>query len=441
VPAALEAVVRAHRIAMTPPRGPTYVCLDAGLQEQVVDNPVELPAIERFRPGSSGVPSEADVAAVAAALAKARRPVILMGRVSTDPEDWTRRVRLAERLNAVVVTDLKTGASFPTAHPSHPYSPGLFLDEASYPAIRDADIIIGLDWIDLGGSLRQACLGRWPDATVVNCSLDEYSHNGWSMDYQALPPADIAILAPPDALVARLLDAVKPSGPVGSVRPPPAAVAVAADEPPPKGFINIQTLARTVVEVLAAHNPSYLRLPIGWPGECCRFAHPLDYIGFDGGGGIGSGPGMAVGAALALRDGDRFPVAILGDGDYLMGLTALWTGVSHGIPVLVVVANNQSFFNDELHQERVARRRDRPIENRSIGMRMSDPPMNMATLAEGQGAVGLGPVGTEADLRSALARGVEAVKGGAICVIDVRVAPEYARATSSSVLRELPPTD
>ena len=55
-------------------------------------------------------------------------------------------------------------------------------------------------------------------------------------------------------------------------------------------------------QALAPHQPSYIRLPLGWPGEHCRFAHPQDYIGFDGGGGIGSGPGMAVGAALALRD-------------------------------------------------------------------------------------------------------------------------------------------
>ena len=100
--------------------------------------------------------------------------------------------------------------------------------------------------------------------------------------------------------------------------------------------------------------PSYIRLPLGWPGEFCRFAHPLDYIGFDGGGGIGSGPGMAIGAALALRGGDRLPVAVLGDGDYLMGVTALWTGVHYRVPVLIIVANNESFFNDELHQERMA---------------------------------------------------------------------------------------
>ena len=101
---------------------------------------------------------------------------------------------------------------------------------------------------------------------------------------------------------------------------------------------------------------------------------------------------MAVGAALALRGGDRLPVAVLGDGDYLMGLTALWTGVHYRVAVLIIVANNESFFNDELHQERMARLRGRPVENRWIGMRMSDPAIDLATLARGQGAQGHGPI-------------------------------------------------
>jgi hypothetical protein len=88
------------------------------------------------------------------------------------------------------------------------------------------------------------------------------------------------------------------------------------------------------MQALAPHRPSYIRLPLGWPGEPCDFKHPRDYIGFDGGGGIGSGPGMAIGAALALRGSERLPVAVLGDGDYLMGVTALWTGspLSHPGP-------------------------------------------------------------------------------------------------------------
>jgi len=197
-------------------------------------------------------------------------------------------------------------------------------------------------------------------------------------------------------------------------------------------------LARIATETLEPHRPSYIRLPLGWPGEYCRFAHPLDYIGFDGGGGIGSGPGMAVGAALAMRGGDRLPVAVLGDGDYLMGLTALWTGVHYGIPLLVVIANNKSFFNDELHQERVARLRGRPVENKHIGLRMTEPEFDLAGLARNQGAQGSGPVRNAADLASALADGIAAVQAGHVFVIDARVAPEYARAQAGSLMRHIP---
>ena len=197
-------------------------------------------------------------------------------------------------------------------------------------------------------------------------------------------------------------------------------------------------LARVTMAALAPHRPSYIRLPLGWPGEHCRFEHPLDYIGFDGGGGIGSGPGMAIGAALALRGGDRLPVAVLGDGDYLMGLTALWTGVHYRIPVLIVIANNESFFNDELHQERMARVRGRPVENRWIGLRLSDPDMDLAGLARDQGAKGYGPVRTVDALEAAIAQGVADVRAGAVAVIDARVAPEYSRTVSSALMRHIP---
>jgi thiamine pyrophosphate-dependent acetolactate synthase large subunit-like protein len=353
-------------------------------------------------------------------------------------------VELAERLGARVLTDLKTGASFPTQHRLHPYPPGLFVSGDALSLIREADVILSLDWIDLAGALRLSCEGRWPNATIIQCSIDQYCHNGWSMDHQALPPADISMLANPDALVRALLDRVAPRR---STSPRPSPAVEAAVFAPAESHslaaeantgVSIDSLARITVETLAAHHPSYLRLPLGWPGQFCRFADPLDYIGFDGAGGIGSGPGMAVGAALALRHTDRLPVAILGDGDYLMGLTAIWSAVHYRVPLLIVVANNQSFFNDELHQERTARLRERPVANRWVGMRMSDPPMDLARLAEGQGAIGLGPVDSAGAYAAALSSAIDNVKGGAACVIDVRVAPEYARAVSSALLRNIP---
>jgi acetolactate synthase I/II/III large subunit len=310
---------------------------------------------------------------------------------------------------------------------------------------RDADVILSLDWIDLGGSLLQACGGEAPRAKVVQCSLDQYVHNGWNADYQALPTTDLSILAAPDGLVAALLDALdaRTTKEVHSWFAKPVA-AVPAGPATPKWTADVRLalddLARVTTETLAPHKPSYIRLPLGWPGEHCRFAHPQDYIGFDGSGGIGSGPGMAVGAALALRDtgSDRLPVAVLGDGDYLMGLTALWTGVHYRVPLLIVVANNESFFNDELHQERMARLRGRPVENRWIGLRMSDPAMDLGALARGQGARGHGPVRKVEELTATLAQAVAEVRAGELVVIDARVAPEYARAQSASLLRHVP---
>ncbi len=452
VAAALEAIVRADRIATTLPQGPVYVSLDAALQEQELDAPVPLPALDRYRVAAPAAPPAKAVHEVAAMLEAAQRPLLMIGRVSADPADFARRVALAERVGSVVLTDIKTGASFPTQHRLQPFPPSLYVTGDASALVRDADLIVSLDWIDLGGTLAQACGGGLPRARIVQCSLDQYVHNGWNMDYQALPPTDVAILAAPDALVAALVEALE----LAAGDPVPPWFTRAAEDAErnvesraraetnastPATHMPLDDLARVATATLAPHRPSYIRLPLGWPGRYCRFEHPLDYIGFDGGGGIGSGPGMAVGAALALRDlaSDRLPVAVLGDGDYLMGATALWTGVHYRVPVLILVANNESFFNDELHQERMARLRNRPVENRWIGLRMSEPAIDLAALARAQGAIGYGPVREPAELASVLDQAVNDVRGGAVAVVDARVAPEYSRAVSASLLRSVPP--
>ncbi len=442
VTAALEAIVRAYRIAMTPPQAPVYVCLDAALQEEALPAPPPMPSLERFPAATSGIAPQEAVREAARLLEAGSRPLLMIGRVASDIAAFERRVALAERLGAVVLTDIKTGASFPTQHPLHPFPPSLYVSGAATQVVRDADVILSLDWIDLGGTLLQACGGEQPRGKVIQCSVDQYVHNGWNMDYQALPPTDLSILAPPDTFVTALLATLgpRPAKPAESwfVKPHEPASPTVEPRTPASDRLPLEELARVTTETLAPHRPSYIRLPLGWPGEFCRFAHPQDYIGFDGGGGIGSGPGMAIGAALALRGGDRLPVAVLGDGDYLMGLTALWTGVHYRVPALIIVANNESFFNDELHQERMARVRGRPVENRWIGMRMSDPAFDLATLARGQGATGYGPVRSVDELAATIAKAVADVRAGAVAVIDVRVLPEYSRAVSSSLMRHVP---
>ena len=156
-------------------------------------------------------------------------------------------------------------------------------------------------------------------------------------------------------------------------------------------------LAAALREALGSRPTCLIRSPLAWADNTWDVAHPLDALGGDGGGGIGGGPGMAVGAALGLRDmprraaGGRLPVAVLGDGDFLMGATALWTAVHYRIPLLVVVSNNNSFFNDELHQDRMARQRNRPVANRWIGQRIADPEPDLGMLAQGAGRRGVRP--------------------------------------------------
>jgi thiamine pyrophosphate-dependent acetolactate synthase large subunit-like protein len=194
-------------------------------------------------------------------------------------------------------------------------------------------------------------------------------------------------------------------------------------------------MAAVLRHVVRGRAVSLLHLPLSWDGASWPFRHPLDFLGSDGGGGIGGGPGIAVGAALALRGSGRLPIAICGDGDFLMGATALWTAVHYRIPVLFVIANNQSFFNDEVHQERMARMRDRPVENKWIGMRMADPEIDLAAIARAQGATGIGPLKAMDQLEAAFREAITVVDAGGVAVVDVRVITGYTPAMASAVTR------
>jgi thiamine pyrophosphate-dependent acetolactate synthase large subunit-like protein len=255
--------------------------------------------------------------------------------------------------------------------------------------------------------------------TVIQVSVDQYSHRGFGMEHQGLPPIDVYLMCEPDAAVPLLLDACEARATTRVVTPATPAAATSGD------VVSLRTLAEAFNAATEGIDVCVTKLPLGWNGGYRHFRHPLDWIGGDGGAGVGAGPGITVGAALALKGSGRLPVAIMGDGDYLMGVTAFWTATHYRIPCLVLVANNRSYFNDELHQERVARERSRPVENRWIGQRISGPDVDLAMMARAQGAEGIGPITQMADLRPAIDKAIAIVRDGGVCVVDVRVTPGY----------------
>ena len=426
--AAREAVLRAGWIANTAPRGPTYVNLDAGMQEAALNEPVSAFDAKRYMPDVASAPSAEAIAKAADLLRNAKRPVILAGRVSRDAEAWNKRVALAERLNARVISDLKVSAAFPTDHPLHAGPPGGIMPTPEVAEfIRAADVILSLDWVDIAGSFKGA--GGNIAAKVVQISIDHRLHNGWSMDYQGLPPVDVLIACEPDTAVPALLEALGP----GSPRVVPQATHAfpkLAD-----GRLTVDHLADALRRACGDRAVSLTHLPLSWNGASWPFHHPLDYLGSDGGGGVGGGPGISVGEALSLKGSGRLPIAVCGDGDFMMGCTALWTAVHYKIPLLLVVANNRSFFNDELHQERVARVRNRPVENRWIGQRISEPDIDIAGVGRAQGAQGFGPITAAADLAPTFAKAIATVDAGGVAVVDVRVEPGYTAAVTAAMTR------
>ena len=376
-----------------------------------------FPDLARVRAPAPSAPDPQAIERAAQLLKEAKSPLILAGRVSRQPRDWARRVALAERLGARVITDLKLGAAFPTDHPLHRGYPGSFLDERAAAAIREADLALSLDWLDLAGAFKQA--GSTP-ARVIQISLDYQLHNGWGMEHQALALADIHLPCAADVGLHALADALSvDAGKLPEERSTLPALAARPSSAP----LDLATLAAALGEGLAGERVTFVRLPLGWPGDARHFRHPLDFLGGDGGAGVGSGPGMLVGAALALQGSGRLAVGILGDGDFLMSCTAFWTAAHYSIPLIAVVANNRSFHNDEVHQERMARLRERPVENKWIGQRISEPDIDLAALARAQGLAGLGPARTPREVIDAAREAVRLALAGGAVVIDARVRP------------------
>jgi thiamine pyrophosphate-dependent acetolactate synthase large subunit-like protein len=413
--AALESLVRGALLTRTEPHAPVYICLDVDLQERPLEAPVALPDLERFPAPREPVAAPGDLAAVLQLLEAAEKPLVLVGRHRRTEEAWLNRIALADALGSAVICDQKCGVGFPSKHPRYVSAPAQYFDARALQVLSEADTVLALDWPDLAGTLSQRP-DRGKGVTTLAISPDERLHNGWSLDHFPLPEVDLRIPVPADGFVAQLLPALPRRTTAPWTLPSPRPMSI-QDEGP----VTLAALASVFEQVRGTRPICLTRLPFGWPDELTRFTGPLDCIGYDGGGGIGSTPGITVGAALALRGHSRLPVAILGDGDLLMGSQALWTAAAERLPALFIVNNNRSFYNDVEHQERVARRRGRPVERAPIGLSIDDPAVDLAGLARSYGLTAFGPVTRTHELKQVLQEAFAAAESGATVLVDVAV--------------------
>jgi acetolactate synthase-1/2/3 large subunit len=183
-------------------------------------------------------------------------------------------------------------------------------------------------------------------------------------------------------------------------------------------------VAKAVADVVAGEDWIVANGVFGeWARRGLRWQRAGQFLGKSGGSGLGHGPAASVGAALALKGTGTVVLNLQGDGDFMFTPQSLWTAAHHEIPVLFIIDSNRTYYQDEKHQREVAVHRGRPVENVGMGIEITGPDVDHATLARGLGVAGEGPITTMDELRPALRRAVARVKGGEPVLLDVRTSP------------------
>ena len=415
----VESFIRGYRIATTEPQGPIYLCWDAALQEQRLESPVAIPDVKRYAPPSLAQADPSALETAARWLIQAENPVILADYVGRNPAAVPSLVRLAENL-AIPVVDLGSRLNFPNTHP-------LDLTGAEADLLPNADVVLALDVFDIEKAISTVDrTARIPSSQLksgtrlIHISFNDFMVRSWAQEQGRLQPMDLPIAADTSLAIPALADlcgkAVERDGAFRTRADRRrkaleqthralrdkwrAAAERAGDERP----ISLARLATDLWDVIKDEDWVLVNRNLrGWTRRLWDWTTTTPYVGAHMGGGVGYGIGHSVGAALALGK-TRLCVDIQPDGDLLYTPSALWTAAHHRIPLLIVMHNNRSYFNDEEHQILMAKARGRPVENAHIGQRMDNPAVDFAAMAKSFGIEAWGPIEEPGEIRPALER-------------------------------------
>jgi benzoylformate decarboxylase len=332
------AIARAYYVAMQPPRGPTFVSIPVDDWDREC-SPYAVRSVSRRIAGDPQA-----LAAVAAQLATARAPVLVVGAGIARDQAWNETVALAERLGAPVwASPLSARCGFPEAHPL--FAGFLPANRAGIVGcLRGADLIVVLGapvftyHVEGDGP-------HVPDGAALLQLTDDPAAAAWA-------PVGTAILTDLKIGVGALLSGASParvgaasptSSPPGGATPAPRRSA--GRQPAPRLAPDVlsdryllQQIAALrsadsiiVEEAPSSRTPMHDYLPILEPDTFHTCAS----------GGLGHGLPAAVGVALAQPQ--RKVIAILGDGSAMYAIQGLWSAAEFGAAVAFIIVVNSSY--------------------------------------------------------------------------------------------------
>lgn len=359
-----EFISRAWHTAISGRPGPVVLILPEDVAKQCARAPV-LQAPQRTASAIDAV----DAQSIVAALRRAKRPLLLVGGTGWSAQGLEDLVSVAQGYEVPVVTAYRRRDLFDHAHPNFGGETGIGIAPTLARRFAEADVIVVL-----GARLGE--LNTFGANVFRGFSLIEpprpkcvliHVHPG-ETELNKAYQADLAVAVRPEAVLAALARIVESeeSGDVDPPSPPDAAVLarlawldavrqernafVGSGECP--GPIDL----RKVYAHLRDRLPDDTVVTSGagayaiWPQRYFPHRRPNTQLGPKSGA-MGYGLPAAIGAALL---GDRPPpVAIAGDGCFLMHAEELESAVRLGLRLLVLVANNRAYGAIRASQQRM----------------------------------------------------------------------------------------
>lgn len=322
-------LAQAYHLAMLPPRGPVFVSLPLDDWTAEVD-PHEVEHLGRRRVTSLGGPGEGQVEELAARLAAARAPVLVLGpEIDVEPA-FSQAIELAENARLPVwLAPHPPRCPFPTTHPH--YQGVLPTNVAGV-----SESLAGHDFIlVLGAPVFRYHVNRPgpflpPGAELVAVTSDPTA--------AARSPMGDALVGDVTRVIGALVKlGTRPAG-RAPVTPRAMPEKVPADKAPFPAESVYDALAEVLPEDAVLISESTSNTGMLWDRVPIRGAGGLY---FPAAGGLGFGLPAAVGVALA--DPSRRVFAVIGDGAAQYGVQGLWTAASHQLPVTFVVLRNNGY--------------------------------------------------------------------------------------------------
>lgn len=413
-----QVLMRGVQLACTVPEGPVYL---TGARE-VWDEPAVSPQqpVQHWQPAQAAGLTPAAAQELIAALAAARKPLVITSYLGRQPEAAERLAALSQRLGFAVCEVNPQYVNFPGDHPHHVgYRRNTLVDEADLILMLDVDV----PWIVSRVKPRTDARLFHLDCDPLKPDLGFWhfpAERTWQADSLAALEQLLA-LAPAQSR-SDILHAERCEWIAGAR----TRLALPDMPAPADGSISLQQASEAIAAVVNEKTVIVFEEPAATERllHTLRMRRPGSYYA-NGGSGLGWSINAAIGLKLAQPDAEV--ITVVGDGSYVFGVpsSAYWVAETYGAPQLTLIFNNGGWNAPKVstllvHPEGTAKRNDKYWITVGARARLAD----VAAAASGAASF---RVSEHSKLKATLEEALAIVRGGRSAVVDVVLPPTSAQ--------------